>query len=199
MCLQAREGSLGLELMRMMWQFDRDDPDYWVRTQLKCCLQNNAEYEAACALANPDSAEEALARAELDLANGRFHEALEGANRVVLSSDDRLALIGMQVKRDALQGLGHCDLVLEISEDIVQRAKNLYPQDSQELIGLMISHAMVLIRAGRVQEGKSILRQFVATQARVFGRDHPTTQFYAAALAHFDTPSFPRDSSSGHA
>ena len=169
----------------MLWQRNRDDPGHWVRRVLEISLPQGGQFAAACAVAtaNPDSAAEALAQAEFDRSNGRFHEALEAANRALLSSDERIRYDAMPVKHITLMSLGHFDEAVVISELILERTAKDHPPDSDQVQSDKYVYAMSLAASGRANEAASILKEVVLTQTRVFGRDHSTTQEFAGALA----------------
>lgn len=91
LCLQVYGGTLGVELARHWWQRMRDEPERDLERVLKDALFGSGEYEAGSRLREATSAstgivEELLSRAKCHILAGRYHEAIEAADKAANST-----------------------------------------------------------------------------------------------------------------
>jgi len=77
---------------------------------------------------------------------------------------------------NALNRVGRFEEALPVAAECVQRATALHGPERSDSLEAMKLHAITIINAGRVDEGRAMLARIIATQTRVLGADHVSTR-----------------------
>ena len=189
-CLSVHTGTMMLELPRLWWRRvrDRDEPESEMEIKLRLMLYQSGEFEAAASLRRSGAAltsGELVSRAHFHFQAGRYHESIEDADRAVALAE-LPNLSALNVKAEALVGLGQVVQAEMVARTCVQQARSLYPEDSRFELMTRIWHARALVAAGRLDESRRILRQVLSTRTRLLGPDHVETRASAKELAELE-------------
>ena len=127
-CHQAYAGRLSMVLARIMWQRarDTDHPDCHATTMISGHLNGVGEIEAASSLCGDirgplSSITDRLLHAQKHINSGRYHEAIECADRVAEDGDDCMGNPVAVVKVRALWSLGEVDRAERVAKNAVEQ------------------------------------------------------------------------------
>lgn len=190
MCLQPYVGTVGVELARAWWRRvrDTDEPERHLETYLRNALFGSGEFEAGSRLRGSESkigntSRELLSRVQFHIKAGRHREAIEAADSVTGLDPFETHVILPKLKARALMELGRGDEAEELMRTCVRYITMIWgPNSRPELLGKHF-HAQTLIRAGRLDESRRMLRELLPIQTKILGRDHPETRATACQLA----------------
>ena len=192
-CKQYFQGALDLEMTRRCWRRHRSSQDLTLRynstKHLALCLGNIGEVDAASQLLDDASkcvcSTEALldlklSRAEMRIDNGQKLEGL-GLLQAMLpeatvATNPHIYAHLMHEITDVLLALGRYQEAHEAAAELVAFAKAKSGLEHPLTLHAMESYAVTCAKLGRVDEAKASFEYALATQTRVFGRDHPYTQ-----------------------
>ena len=195
-CKQQFTGALQLEMARRFWRHYLSSQDlkqrYGSTSSLAISLgHNNRELAAAKQLFDAASTcvgnnrglllELKLHRATLLIQNDQSLEALGLLQAMlpeakVYTSCPRLYGLAMQLLADVFLGLDRNQEAHEAAAELVAFSQVHYSMESTQTLKPRTMYAVACAKLGRVEEAEDIFEDVLATQARVFGRDHPYTK-----------------------
>ena len=195
-CKQKFTGALWLETRRRFWRRYRSSQDLELRYNstkfLGFCLGDNGEYDAAnqllddastCVGNNPEALLDLrISRADMLADHGQKLEALRLLQAILpeakeSSTNPHLYGRALHEITNVLLRLDRNAEAHEMVTELVTFAKAHYGlEDPKNLIARSL-YAVACAKLGRVEEAKVIFEEVITTQTRVFGRDHPHTQY----------------------
>ena len=193
-CKQGFTGALELEMKRRFWRRCRSSTssDYHYSCRyLASCLGIYEEFDAAIQLVNEAShCVGNNMRAFLDLKlysatllsmSGRNLEALGLMQAMVppakaYADTPELYTRVMMSIVSVLLKLGRNQEAYEMATELVAFTKANYSTEDRNHINATENYAAACAAVGRIEESKSIFEDILATQTRIYGRDHRETQ-----------------------
>ena len=122
-----------------------------------------------------------LHRAERLLNDGQLLEAL-GLLQATLpalkehTADHRFYCDGMDALVDVFLQLNRDREALETAADVFAFATAKYGPENRKTLKTKKVYATTCVKLGRLDESKTIFEEVLATETRIFGCDHPSTQ-----------------------
>jgi len=201
LCHQDFTLALGVEMTRRRWRHFRDTPE----SEFKCRLlrkvsaymmlhhegdvADRLEQEASQRVSSdePGNLMTAMARAYCLVEEARPEAALELLNELRPSVARCCHLLYLQslyveIRARTLESLGRHQEALPFIAKAAELDTRTEGPESQQTLDTRRSHARLLIKAGRVDEGTDALTQVLAAQTRVLGADHLDTRKTKALL-----------------
>jgi len=200
LCHQAVNGALSIEMHRRRWRHIRDGPITEDKRHACRVVSNmfREEYEHDAADRLDDEANQGLARDEPEVlvseimrANSLFSvtnpdvalEILTGMRTKIerykndpnIYPDLRAPYV--EVMSGTLDKLRRFEEALLFANEAVELATAYCGLESATALRCRASQAELLIEVGRVDEGKAILSQVLATQTRILGANHADTRY----------------------
>ena len=194
-CKQSFEGALMVEMQRRFWRRYRSSHDRNLRynstRHLTISLGANGEVDATnqlldavskCVRTTEALLDLKLLRIEMLIQNGHYLEALGLLQAMLPEAKADMATPHlyertMQKLADVLLHLNRNQEAHEAATELVTFKKAKFGLEHPWTLHAMKTYAITCEKLGRVEEAKANLKTVLTTETRIFGRDHPQTQY----------------------
>ena len=205
-CKQGLQGALGLEMNRRLWrryrasgynQFLRYNAarvlfDILRKYRSESVAANYLFQEASKAAGNNKNLllDLNVRRAQMLGMDGQYVEALELLEATLPEAKKDTAhpevyIMGLDIKALALRSLRRGPEMLEAVAEEAAFAKARLGLEDLRTLEPMKKYASALASCGRIQESKALFEEIIITATRVYGRDHPWTQYVRTGFHHY--------------